>query len=120
VSGPLQYRGPDTQANLFRRLVYFIKEYLATLSRVAVKYCHFCRHVTGPDQGFLVSRLVLTLKPWERGCQTDSLFHLDILSRNGHARAIENTACVFCFVVARSLGLAGRYDIVFERVLRQH
>jgi hypothetical protein len=22
---------------------------------------------TGPDQGFLVSRLVLTLKPWERG-----------------------------------------------------
>jgi hypothetical protein len=23
--------------------------------------------VTGPDQGFLVSRLVLTLKPWERG-----------------------------------------------------
>jgi hypothetical protein len=22
----------------------------------------------GPDQGFLVSRLVLTLKPWERGC----------------------------------------------------
>jgi hypothetical protein len=27
----------------------------------------FCRHVTDPDQGFLVSRLVLTLKPWERG-----------------------------------------------------
>jgi hypothetical protein len=24
--------------------------------------------LTGPDQGFLVSRLVLTLKPWERGC----------------------------------------------------
>ena len=23
--------------------------------------------LTGPDQGFLVSRLVLTLKPWERG-----------------------------------------------------
>ena len=23
--------------------------------------------MTGPDQGFLVSRLVLTLKPWERG-----------------------------------------------------
>jgi hypothetical protein len=23
--------------------------------------------VTGPDQGFLMSRLVLTLKPWERG-----------------------------------------------------
>ena len=22
--------------------------------------------LTGPDQGFLVSRLVLTLKPWER------------------------------------------------------
>jgi hypothetical protein len=27
--------------------------------------------LTAPDQGFLVSRLVLTLKPWERGC-----FHL--------------------------------------------
>jgi hypothetical protein len=25
--------------------------------------------LTGQDQGFLVSRLVLTLKPWERGCQ---------------------------------------------------
>ena len=24
--------------------------------------------LTGPDQGFLVSPLVLTLKPWERGC----------------------------------------------------
>ena len=23
----------------------------------------------GPDKGFLVSRLVLTLKPWERGCR---------------------------------------------------
>jgi hypothetical protein len=23
--------------------------------------------LTGQDQGFLVSRLVLTLKPWERG-----------------------------------------------------
>jgi hypothetical protein len=23
--------------------------------------------LTGPDQGFLVSRLVLTMKPWERG-----------------------------------------------------
>jgi hypothetical protein len=23
--------------------------------------------LTGPDQGFLVSPLVLTLKPWERG-----------------------------------------------------
>jgi hypothetical protein len=29
----------------------------------------FCSHVTGPDQGFLVSRLVLTRKPWERGWQ---------------------------------------------------
>jgi hypothetical protein len=27
--------------DLFRRLVYFIKEYLATPWRVAVKYCHF-------------------------------------------------------------------------------
>jgi hypothetical protein len=26
---------------LFRRLVYFIKEYLATPWRVAIKYCHF-------------------------------------------------------------------------------
>jgi hypothetical protein len=35
---------------LFRRLVYFIKEYLATPWRVAVKYCHFLgRHVTGPS-----------------------------------------------------------------------
>ena len=25
--------------------------------------------LTGPDQGFLVSRLVLTLKPWEQGCR---------------------------------------------------
>jgi hypothetical protein len=25
-------------------------------------------NLTGPDQGFLVFRLVLTLKPWERGC----------------------------------------------------
>jgi hypothetical protein len=24
--------------------------------------------LTGPDQGFLVSPLVLTRKPWERGC----------------------------------------------------
>jgi hypothetical protein len=41
---------------------------LLTPWRVAVKYCHFLgRHVTGPDQGFLVSRLVLKLKPWERG-----------------------------------------------------
>ena len=24
--------------------------------------------LTGQDQGFLVSPLVLTLKPWERGC----------------------------------------------------
>jgi hypothetical protein len=54
---------------LFRRLVYFINEYLATPWRVAVKYCHFLgSHVTGPDQGFLVSRLVLIRKPWERGC----------------------------------------------------
>ena len=29
--------------------------------------------LTGPDQGFLVSRLVLTLKPWERGWITPSL-----------------------------------------------
>jgi hypothetical protein len=37
------------------RLVYFIKEYLATPWRVAVKYCHFSgSHVTGPDQGFLI------------------------------------------------------------------
>ena len=26
--------------------------------------------LTGPDQGFLVSRLVLTLKPWERGWES--------------------------------------------------
>ena len=26
--------------------------------------------LTGPDQGFLVSRFVLTLKPWERGCMS--------------------------------------------------
>ena len=26
-------------------------------------------NLTRPDQGFLLSRLVLTLKPWERGCQ---------------------------------------------------
>jgi hypothetical protein len=58
---------------LFRRLVYFIKHYLATPWRVAVKYCHFLgRHVTGPDQGFLVSPLILTLKPWERGCINNS------------------------------------------------
>jgi hypothetical protein len=25
-------------------------------------------HVTGPDQGFLVSPLVVIRKPWERGC----------------------------------------------------
>jgi hypothetical protein len=36
---------------------------------VCVKYCHFLgRHITGPDQGFLVSPLVLILKTWERGC----------------------------------------------------
>jgi hypothetical protein len=54
---------------LFRRLVYFIKEYLATPWRVAVKYYHFSgSHVTDPDQGYLVSPLVLTWKSWERGC----------------------------------------------------
>jgi hypothetical protein len=26
--------------------------------------------LTGPDQGFLVSPLVLIGKPWERGCET--------------------------------------------------
>jgi hypothetical protein len=29
--------------------------------------------LTGPDQGFLVSRLVLTLKPWERGWHACSI-----------------------------------------------
>jgi hypothetical protein len=29
--------------------------------------------LTGPDQGFLVSRLILTLKPWERGWACDSV-----------------------------------------------
>ena len=33
--------------------------------------------LTGPDQGFLVSRLVLTLKPWERGW----LYSLRVLRR---------------------------------------
>ena len=40
--------------------------------------------LTGPDQGFVVSRLVLTLKPWERGCLRDSgkLFQIDV--ENSH------------------------------------
>jgi hypothetical protein len=37
--------------------------------------------LTGPDQGFLVSRLVLTLKPWERGC-------ISIIVRNNKRRDI--------------------------------
>jgi hypothetical protein len=38
--------------------------------------------LTGPDQGFLVSRLVLTLKPWERGCFKSSpgSWEFDVLS----------------------------------------
>jgi hypothetical protein len=53
---------------LFRRLVYFIKEYIATPWRVAVKYCHFSgRHVTGPDQGFLVARIVQSSSHWSPG-----------------------------------------------------
>jgi hypothetical protein len=31
--------------------------------------------LTGPDQGFLVSPLVLTLKPWERGCGDVTCFY---------------------------------------------
>ena len=36
--------------------------------------------LTGPDQGFLVSRLVLTLKPWERGWS--SLAHHKLIKRS--------------------------------------
>jgi hypothetical protein len=41
--------------------------------RLTLKDLYFAKHtrqnakLTGPDQGFLVSRLVLTLKHWERG-----------------------------------------------------
>jgi hypothetical protein len=34
--------------------------------------------LTGPDQGFLVSRLVLTLKPWERGWEMSLFMHIYI------------------------------------------
>ena len=41
--------------------------------------------LTGPDQGFLVSRLVLTLKPWERGwCLVRLIMFLITVVGTGH------------------------------------
>jgi hypothetical protein len=52
--------------------------------RVDVKYIHMLvSHVTGPNQGFLVSPLVLTRKPWERGCPLITKYQiLEILKEN--------------------------------------
>jgi hypothetical protein len=45
--------------------------------------------VTGPDRGFLVSRLVLTLKPWERGLFQAALpgYQLNVISKE-HLNAL--------------------------------
>ena len=36
--------------------------------------------LTGPEQGFLVSPLVLTLKPWERGCTAEAPTETSLLA----------------------------------------
>jgi hypothetical protein len=38
--------------------------------------------LTGPDKGFLVSPLVLTLKPWERGCLISSVLQAIVQTKS--------------------------------------
>jgi hypothetical protein len=61
---------------------YFIKKYLATPWRVAVKYCHFLgRDVTGPDQGFpvnsnntgTITQVNMPILAWSQPCKEIAL-----------------------------------------------
>ena len=48
--------------------------------------------LTGPDQGFLVSPLVLTRKPWERGCTKLPLHYM----RRESTLDVEDFGCDRC------------------------